>query len=113
MYFPDEKDWLLIACLLSAITSLPLALRMVPPNPLYGFRTRFTRSSPAIWYAANAFVGRLMLAGSVVSAMLLIYGPERYAARWTPVAIVVAPIALATLAGFVYLRHLRENLQRR
>ena len=31
--------FLLIGCALVAIASVPLVLRLVPPNPIYGFRT--------------------------------------------------------------------------
>ena len=52
MWIPDEEDWPLLACFLTAVTALPLAVVMVP-------------------------------------------------------------VALGTLAGFVYLRHLRETTERR
>ncbi len=107
-----ERDWLLVACVLIAITSLPLAMRWIPPNAFYGFRTKFTRSSPAVWYPANAFMGRAMFLASIASAALILYGP-RLATWWTSLAVVLLPLAIATLAGFVYLRHLRETLQRR
>lgn len=113
MWIPDEEDWLLLACFLTAVTSLPLALRMVPPNALYGCRTRLTRSDPAVWYAANAFLGRAMFAGSIFSAAVLLYAPALPGNGWMPLAVVMVPVALATLAGFVYLRHLRETTERR
>ena len=46
-----------IACMVLAVLSVPMTLRRVPPNPIYGFRTRLTLSSPDIWYPANAFAG--------------------------------------------------------
>jgi uncharacterized membrane protein len=111
-WYPESTDWMLIACILTAATSVPLALRLIPPNPVYGFRTRFTRSDPRVWYDANAFVGRLMVFASIVSAGTLLWGPAP-AAGWISVAIVMVPVMLVTLAGFVYLRHLRESIERR
>ena len=105
-------EWLLFVCGLTAITALPLALRWVPPNRFYGFKTKFTLSDPAVWYAANAFTGRAMVAASIVSAAIIAYGP-RYGTGWSAIAVVMAPVAIATLAGFVYLRHLYETAQRR
>ena len=110
-WLPGDGDLLLLICIITAASSLPLALRMVPPNPFYGFRTRFTRSSREVWFDANAFAGRAMLAASVASAFLLLVGPA--AGGWAPAAIVFVPMAIATLAGFVYLRHLSETQQRR
>ena len=46
------------------LSSIPLALGIVPPNCFYGFRTPKTRSSPKIWYPANRFAGwSLLVAG--------------------------------------------------
>jgi SdpI/YfhL protein family len=109
-----EMDWLLVACILTAVTSVPLALRLIPPNPVYGFfKTRFTRSEPRIWYDANAFVGRLMTAASIASASILLWSPLPAGGRWLPAAIVCGPVVLVTLAGLVYLRHLKESAGRR
>jgi uncharacterized membrane protein len=108
-----EMDWLLIACVLTAATSVPLALRLIPPNPVYGFKTRFTRSDPRIWYDANAFVGRLMTVASIASAAILLWSPLPLGEGWLPAAIVCGPVLLVTLAGFVYLRHLKESAGRR
>jgi hypothetical protein len=110
-WLPGETDWLLAICIITALTSLPLALRLVPPNCVYGFRTRFTRSRRDVWYDANAFTGRAMLAASLASAFILFAAPA--VGGWGPAAIVFVPMVLATLAGFVYLRHLRESMQRR
>jgi uncharacterized membrane protein len=112
-WLPGESDWGLLICLVTAVTSLPLALRLVPPNCVYGLRTRHTRSGRDAWYDANAFTGRAMLAASIGSAFLLLAGPASLADGWGPALIVFVPMALATLAGFVYMRHVRETAQRR
>jgi hypothetical protein len=80
-WYPEEMDWALVACILTAATSVPLALRLIPPN-------------------------------SVASAATLLWSPLP-AEGWIPAAVVLAPVALVTLAGFVYLRHLRETVERR
>ena len=109
----DNTDWLLAVSILTALTSIPLALGWVPPNPFYGFKTRFTRSSPAVWYPANAFVGRGMLAASLFSAVILYMKPFALRDAWIEALVVVLPIMLVLAAGFAYLRHLRETLERR
>jgi uncharacterized membrane protein len=52
---------------LMAASALPMVLRKVPPNLIYGFRTPKTLSSPDIWYAANRIAGWFMLAGAVLA----------------------------------------------
>src|SRR5471032_1950246 len=84
-----------------------------PAEPVYGFKTRFTRSDPRVWYDANAFVGRLMTAASIASAAILMWSPLPRGEIWLPAAIVCGPILLVTLAGLVYLRHLKESAGRR
>jgi hypothetical protein len=53
-----------------------------------------------------------MVVASIVSAATLLWSPLP-AEGWIPAAVVLAPVALVTLAGFVYLRHLRETVERR
>ena len=49
------------------VLGIPLLLGKVPPNVLYGLRTRRTLADEEIWYRANRFAGLvLMLAGAVI-----------------------------------------------
>ena len=41
--------------------SIPLYLKRIPINRIYGFRTKKTRSSQEIWYAANCYAAKQML----------------------------------------------------
>ncbi len=51
------------------LVSIPLICRWIPPNRFYGFRIPATRTSPSVWYDANALAGRhmLMLGGFMVA----------------------------------------------
>ena len=54
---------------MAIVFGIPMALRLIPPNHFYGYRTRKTFSSPAIWYRANRFSGwALAIAGIVALA---------------------------------------------
>src|SRR5579859_2064094 len=44
------------------VIAIPLVLRKVKPNPIYGFRTPFTMSREDVWYDINAYFGRWLLA---------------------------------------------------
>jgi len=39
--------------ILLAAISIPLILRKIKPNGLYGFRVKQTLEDPALWYAVN------------------------------------------------------------
>lgn len=58
-----------LLALMNIAISIPLILRKIPPNVLYGFRTRKTLSDPGIWYEANALGGKNLVAGSVVTLL--------------------------------------------
>lgn len=43
------------------LLGVPLLLRRVPPNPLYGVRYRATLENEEIWYEINALGGRWLI----------------------------------------------------
>jgi uncharacterized membrane protein len=93
---------LVASCVLLAAISIPLILRLVPPNGVYGFRTSVTRSSVAIWYSANAFMGWALLVGACVSAAGLVYLPTT-SNRALLLAAFLVPLLGAVMASFLYL----------
>src|SRR6185436_9334782 len=94
-----------IACAVLAVVSVPMILGKVPPNPLYGFRTRLTLSNPDIWYPANAFSGRALLVAAAVSLALLWLLPDEILTRpWVPLETFIVPLLGSVVASFLYLR---------
>ncbi len=58
----------LIPGLLFVVLGIPLVLRKVAPNPVYGFRTAKTFSDSSTWYAANEVCGfDFVVVGAVVA----------------------------------------------
>jgi uncharacterized membrane protein len=96
-----------IGCLIIAAVSVPMILGRVPPNPLYGFRTRRTLSSPAVWYPANRFSGWALLVAAGASLALLWLLPGTVLARpGALLAVFVGPLGLGVIASFLYLRRI-------
>lgn len=90
----------LVCSALYCLVSVPLILRKVPRNPVYGYRTRRTLSNDKIWYEANAYFSWRFLVASVLSACaaLLLYDwrslpPETF--MKVSIALLVAPVAFA------------------
>jgi len=54
-----------IPALVLFVIALPLVLGLIPPNSLYGFRTKKTLSDGDVWYRVNRFVGIATLLASV------------------------------------------------
>ena len=81
---------------------VPLILRIVPPNHIYGFRMSKTLSDEGVWYAANYVAGwDLVLAGVaqfvVLSAYPIIPGLRDLQPRQLIMATQM-PILLAAIA---------------
>jgi uncharacterized membrane protein len=100
-----------ITGLVLAIVGMPLSMGKIPPNHVYGFRTRRTLSDPDIWYPANAYAGRLMTIGGLIisiAAPLLVVIPGidllTYSNGFAIVMLVV--ICVVTTLSFNYIRRL-------
>ncbi len=98
--------------LLLVLIAVPLALRLVPRNVIYGFRIRTTMVSEEIWFSANAYFGRRLIALSLCG---ILFGLGTYLLRpfsaeaFLPasVVIMVAPGLVAVLSTLRYIRTLR------
>lgn len=99
----------LACCALFVLVSIPLALRMVPRNPVYGYRTRSSMANDEIWYSANAYFARALIAASSVAAAAA-YAIDLtrpfHSPDFLPVTVVLiaAPGVIAALATGRFLR---------
>ena len=55
--------------------AVPMLLRRVPPNPLYGLRVPATYQDEQVWYDANAASARDLIALGVVQVLLALVPP--------------------------------------
>ena len=93
--------------------AIPMMLRRVKPNRWYGFRTPKTLSDDAIWYASNAYGGKLLLIFGIVHtiASLVLYlvpalhtNLDAYAS--VVLAIFLTGFTIVIIKSFQYLRTL-------
>jgi hypothetical protein len=96
---------LIASCVMWVLISVPLTLKLVPPNGIYGFRIPVTQAGRAIWYPANAFMGWALSAAAVVGAIFLLALPAT-ARRWMLWVAFLAPMFGAIAASFLYVRYL-------
>ena len=54
------------------VLELPLAMNLVKPNHLYGFRVAATLSDERIWYLANSYAARGSILTGLVSIALAV-----------------------------------------
>ncbi len=102
--------YLVSGTLLTAL-SIPLILRRIPPNGLYGFRAPATLSNPDLWYKVNTYAGKRLLAvglATVVAAAALYAIPgltvDAYALDCAGVTLGL--LAIGLVQSFLYLRSL-------
>ncbi len=102
----------ILACTgLFVLLAIPLILRKVPRNGLYGFRTPKTLRNDEIWYEANSFFGWGMVFASVVSAIAInvLYSlPELTPEQFLKSSLValVGPLVITIILTFIRIRNL-------
>jgi uncharacterized membrane protein len=67
------ESTVVLSGMLLFILGIPLALKLVPPNPVYGVRTSKTFSSRDVWFAANRPAGiNMAITGFVIAVTALV-----------------------------------------
>ena len=94
------------AAIVTALIALPLALRKVPRNRLYGVRTRRTLADDRVWYETNAYGGRCLIVASAVTILIVvILGFVPLPRDLLVPAGVVALVVLSLVAAVLAVRH--------
>ena len=95
----------LIACAIVATAGVPLMLKIVPPNPYYGYPTRHLNSKPERWIQVNLFAGRCLVGAAAFTVlMLLFYNGTWLRSGWAQLLVFIIPLGLAVGATFLYER---------
>jgi uncharacterized membrane protein len=98
---------LLLACALLAVTGVPLILKLVPPNPVFGVRTERALSRAEIWYEVNRFGGwALVIAAGVTALLLMLWSGTMLKPAWRQLVALLLPLAIAVGATLWYERRL-------
>jgi uncharacterized membrane protein len=97
------------AALIAAL-SVPLALRLIPPNRIYGVRTSQTLASREVWFRVNRVAGFAFLAAAGVTICVYLANPDLATGRsFVGVLALVVPILLALAVTAAYARKLSHN----
>jgi uncharacterized membrane protein len=105
-----------IGCSLLMIgLAIPLALGKVKPNWFYGFRTPRTVNNPDIWYPANAYGGKALIAAGVAiliaSLILAPLGLDVGVYALAVTAVVVLALGVAIVMSFIRMNQLWKARQ--
>ncbi|HUP98673.1 MAG TPA: hypothetical protein VM073_12055 [Usitatibacter sp.] len=96
---------LLIGCALEATAGVPLMLKLIPPNPYYGYPARSIKSKPDHWVDVNVFAGRALVGAAAFSALaIMVYNGTWLRSGWAQLFVFVIPLAAAIGATVWYER---------
>ena len=99
-----------VPALVLFIVAIPLILGVIPPNRLYGFRTKKTLSDADVWYRVNRFAAIAIMIASVVYALAARTWPYDRAAAdnfsiWlVHLAAFAGPLVVALIVSASYAR---------
>ena len=96
--------------LLMVVLAVPLIVRKVRRNVVYGFRTCATLADDYVWYETNAFFGRGLLVSSLVSAgaVLVLSGVNGVSQSFFFAATIAAMVLPPLVATVLTLRFSRS-----
>jgi uncharacterized membrane protein len=87
------------------LAAVPLGLRLIPPNPIYGLNTRRTKDDAALWYNVNAVAGQLIAIACLVSAVLIMmWQGTWFRSFWAQLFVFAIPLAAAVGATLYFER---------
>ena len=93
----------------------PCSMGLVPPNRLYGFRTRKTLHDPDVWYPTNRVAGYWGIATGIVAAGVSISTFVTQlglpAAAWVNLAPFLFGIVGTLTHGFLVIRRVTRSKQ--
>ena len=105
---------ILVMCALTAIAGIPLILKLVPRNELYGVRTEKALSRDEIWYEVNRFGGwALVVAAAITVLALVIWANTLLRPLWRQFAVFLLPLAIAIVTTLWYERQVDSHGKRR
>jgi len=96
---------ILIVIVLVAVAAVPLMLRLIPRNPVYGVPTERTLADEKTWMRVNAFAGKAVLSACGLSAFLILFYQGTWLrSGWSQFFAFLLPLAAAVVVAIVYER---------
>ena len=96
---------MLLGCAIEATIAVPLMLKLIPPNPYYGYPARRMASKPDHWVDVNVFAGRALVGAAAFSALLIMfYNGTWLRSGWAQLFAFLIPLGAAVGATVWYER---------
>jgi uncharacterized membrane protein len=93
-----------------AAVSVPLVLKLVPPNRVYGVRTSQTLASREVWFRVNRVAGFALIAAAGTAMCFYLGDPELASGRsFLGVLALIVPVISALAVTGAYARRLSRR----
>ena len=103
----SEPVSFLIIAIAVALAAVPLILKVVPPNNLYGLRTKRTLANRELWFQGNHFAGWAFFLAATLSACVFLGFPQLSSGRSIEgLLVLLVPLLAALGLSLAYLRRL-------
>lgn len=90
--------------------AVPLALKLVPPNRIYGIRTAQTLSNKDVWFSVNRVAGFALIIAAGAAVFFYWLQPELASGRSSlGVLALILPVIFALVFSGVYARILSNR----
>jgi len=99
----------LVLPLVNVAVAVPLALRKVPPNRWYGFRTKRTLSDTQFWYEVNSRGGMNLVVASAIALaarFFLMQTMDPAIASFVSMAVLVGAMLIACFLSMTQVKSL-------
>jgi hypothetical protein len=104
---------LLLLCAVTAIAGVPLILKLIPPNDIYGFITKRTKSRAAVWYEVNRIAGwSLVIAAALTALALMIWTGTLLRPFWRQLLTYIFMVGIAVGTSLWYEREVAVHGRR-
>jgi uncharacterized membrane protein len=67
-----QQPLLIGLSVLCIVGGLPLAMNLIPPNPISGVKVRKAQSDKRIWYLVNSYCGRVLILTGIISLVVTV-----------------------------------------
>jgi uncharacterized membrane protein len=84
------------------LVSVPLILRLIPPNRWYGIRVREAGASDTAWYLINQLGGLAMIIAGVIWLVAATYAPTRHVKAIGTVAVLLTVFLMFWSQGWTF-----------
>ena len=99
-----------VPAVLIAALAVPLALRLIPPNRVYGVRTSQTLASREVWFRVNRVAGFALIVAAGIATCIYLAKPELASGRsFLGVLALIVPIISALAVTVTYARKLSRR----